>query len=472
MAVMSEHVLSVKEKIGYGMGDAASHVIFDNVMLYMMFFYTDIFGLPAGFVGTLFLLARALDALSDPAMGLITDRTRSRWGKFRPWVLFGALPFGVICVFAYSSPALSLSGKMIYAAVTYTLLTLMYTVVNIPYCALGGVITSDPEQRISLQSWRFVLATLGGMLSTVLMMPLVRLIGGGDDAFGFQGGIAVLALVAFLMLAFCFFTTTERVDAPPSTSSMREDLRDILQNDQWRIVGLLTLLNILAVCVRGGAMMYYVTWILGDATLFSWFLGVYCVGNLLGSALAKPLTDWKCKVSVFWWTNTALAVLSVAMLFVPLHATVLMFAFIFVIGVLHQLVTPIQWVMMSDTVDYGEWRNGKRLTGISFAGTLFVLKLGLALGGALIGWMLAGSGYDATAHAQNHATLTTIIVLFTLVPGLCYVLSALIAKRFYTLKTPLLRHILSELGQHARDHQQEFETSPVSKDLNQSEGQR
>lgn len=284
---MKSEILSVKEKIGYGMGDAASHIIFDNVMLYMMFFYTDIFGIPAGFVGTMFLLARALDAISDPCMGLLADRTRSRWGKFRPWVLFGALPFGLVCVLAYSTPDLSLHGKMIYAAITYTLLTLLYTVVNIPYCALGGVITNDPTQRISLQSWRFVLATAGGMLSTVLMMPLVNLIGGEDKAFGFQGGIAVLSVVAFLMLAFCFFTTKERVEAPPSSTSMREDLRDIWQNDQWRIVGLLTILNILAVCVRGGAMMYYVTWILGMPEVFVAFLTTYCVGNLIGSALAK-----------------------------------------------------------------------------------------------------------------------------------------------------------------------------------------
>ncbi|CAM6459389.1 TPA: hypothetical protein JG951_000848 [Enterobacter hormaechei subsp. steigerwaltii] len=319
---MSE-VLSVKEKIGYGMGDAASHIIFDNVMLYMMFFYTDIFGIPAGFVGTMFLLARALDAISDPCMGLIADRTRSRWGKFRPWILFGAIPFGIVCVLAYTTPDLSLNGKMVYAAITYTLLTLLYTVVNIPYCALGGVITNDPTQRISLQSWRFVLATAGGMLSTVLMMPLVNLIGGDDKAFGF----------------------------------------------------------------------------------------------------------------------------------------------IFVIGVLHQLVTPIQWVMMSDTVDYGEWTNGKRLTGISFAGTLFVLKLGLALGGAMIGWMLAGGGYDAAAKTQNSATISIIIGLFTLAPAICYVLSAIIAKRYYTLKTPFLTKILRELAQGARRNQQEFENLPVSKEL-------
>lgn len=464
---MSNQVLSVKEKIGYGMGDAASHIVFDNVMLYMMFFYTDIFGIPAGFVGTMFLLARALDAISDPVMGLVADRTRSRWGKFRPWIIFGALPFGIVCVFAYSTPDLSLTGKMVYAAVTYTLLTLMYTVVNIPYCALGGVVTSDPQQRISLQSWRFVLATAGGMLSTVLMMPLVNLIGGEDKALGFQGGIAVLSVVAFLMLAFCFFTTKERVQTPPNTTPMREDLRDILQNDQWRVVGILTILNILAVSVRGGAMMYYVTWIMGSPALFTAFLTTYCVGNLFGSALAKPLTDWKCKVSVFWWTNAALAVLSFAMFFVPLHASVLMFVFIFVIGVLHQLVTPIQWVMMSDTVDYGEWRNGKRLTGISFAGTLFVLKLGLAIGGALIGWMLAGGGYNAAATTQNSATLSIIIALFTIVPAICYLISAVVAKRYYTLKTPYLTSIMSQLADSARRNQQEFEQVPVRKEFQQ-----
>ncbi len=219
---MKSEVLSVKEKIGYGMGDAASHIIFDNVMLYMMFFYTDIFGIPAGFVGTMFLVARALDAISDPCMGLLADRTRSRWGKFRPWVLFGALPFGIVCVLAYSTPDLSMNGKMIYAAITYTLLTLLYTIVNIPYCALGGVITNDPTQRISLQSWRFVLATAGGMLSTVLMMPLVNLIGGDNKPLGFRwryrgpfrGGIHDAGI--------CFFTTKERVEAPPTTTSMRK----------------------------------------------------------------------------------------------------------------------------------------------------------------------------------------------------------------------------------------------------------
>ena len=429
---MEHPQLSAREKIGYGLGDAASHIVFDNVMFYMPFFYTDIFGLPAAFIGAMFLIARALDAVSDPIMGLLADRTRSRWGQFRPYLLFGAVPFGLSCVLAYSTPSLGLTGKMIFAAVTYTLLTLMYTVVNIPYCALGGVVTGDDTQRISLQSYRFVLATAGGMLSTVLMVPLATWIGGADQATGYRGAIALLAVAAVVMLLACFATTRERVVPKQETAaSFWSDLKDIAGNDQWRIVGVLTVFNILAVATRGGAMMYYVTYILGHAGLFTAFLATYSVGNIGGCLLTKPLTDRFCKVSVFTWTNVVLAVLSVAMFFVPLRQNLLMFALIFVIGVLHQMITPIQWVMMSDTVDYGEWKHGKRLTGVSFAGTLFVLKLGLALSGAVIGWTLAGCGYLAGGATQAPSTLRCIIALFTLFPAVCYVLSALVAKKYH-----------------------------------------
>ena len=423
--------LTAREKIGYGLGDAASHIVFDNVMFYMPFFYTDIFGLPAAFIGAMFLIARALDAVSDPIMGLLADRTRSRWGQFRPYLLFGAVPFGLSCVLAYSTPDMALSGKMIFAAVTYTLLTLLYTVVNIPYCALGGVVTGDDTQRISLQSYRFVLATAGGMLSTVLMVPLATWIGGADKATGYRGAIALLAVAAVVMLFACFATTRERVvPKQEAAGSFWADLKDIARNDQWRVVGVLTVLNIFAVATRGGAMMYYVTYILGQAGLFTAFLATYSVGNIGGCLLTKPLTDRFCKVRVFTWTNVILAVFSVAMFFVPLRENLLMFALIFVIGLLHQMITPIQWVMMSDTVDYGEWKHGKRLTGVSFAGTLFVLKLGLALSGAVIGWTLAGCGYVSGGATQTPQTLRWIIALFTLFPAICYLLSAFAVGKY------------------------------------------
>lgn len=210
-------------------------------------------------------------------------------------------------------------------------------------------------------------------------------------------------------------------------------------------------------------MMYYTTWIMGSAALFTVFLTTYCVGNLIGSALAKPLTDWKCKVSVFWWTNALLAVLSVAMFFVPMDAEITMFVFIFIIGVLHQLVTPIQWVMMSDTVDYGEWCNGKRLTGISFAGTLFVLKLGLALGGALIGWMLAGGGYDAAAkteqrHPHHHYRLVH--------PRSGGVLPVERGDRQTLLhaENAVPEKMMAELAEGARRNEQDFTAAPIDKE--------
>ncbi|WP_068717926.1 glycoside-pentoside-hexuronide (GPH):cation symporter [Vibrio tritonius] len=459
---MKMNVLSKTEKIGYGLGDAASHIIFDNIMMYMMFFYTDVFGLNAAFVGTMFLGARVLDAISDPAMGLVSDRTKSRWGKFRPYLLFAPVPFAVSCVLTYTVPDLSMMAKMFYASATYILMTLMYTIVNIPYCALGGVITAEPEQRISLQSYRFVISTAGGMISTVLMLPLVKWIGGDDQVWGYQGAIIVLSVVATILFFICFATTHERIetkaDSEPGTA--RQDLVDILRNDQWRVVGVLTILNIMAVAIRGGSMMYYVTYILGRPEIFAYFLATYSVGNMFGSALAKPLTKNYCKVYVFFWTNILLAVVSSLMFFVPMSAMTIMFIFILVIGILHQLVTPIQWVMMSDTVDYGEWKYGKRLTGVSFAGTLFVLKLGLALAGAVIGWLLAYTGYQSGAAVQNSTAATSIVILFTLLPAICYLVSGFVVSKYYVLTDAKLMTIMSELEMGSKNKPTDFVAQP------------
>ncbi len=444
--ISDSQYLSIKEKIGYGLGDAASHIVFDNVMLYMMFFYTDIVGISAAFVGTMFLLARVLDAVADPIMGHLADRTRTRWGQFRPFILLGAVPFALSCVLVYTIPPFSLEGKMAFAAVTYILLMVLYTFVNIPYCALGGVITTDEKSRMSLQSYRFVLATAGGMLSTVLMVPLVNFIGGGNKALGYQGSIAILGVLACLMLFACFHFTKERVKTDKAyESNFFSDIKDLAKNDQWRIVAWFTILNIIAVSVRGGAMMYYVTYILGSVKYFAFFLGTYSIGNILGSAIAKKVTDHISKVRVFIYVNLILGILSLAMFFVPMYSLKVMFIFIFIIGFFHQMITPIQWVMMSDTVEYGEYKNGRRLTGISFAGLLFVLKVGLAFGGALIGWILAGINYQAGMPVQSPEVLKGIIFLFTIIPAIAYLLSTILGRK-YILNDNYLSMILSKLA--------------------------
>lgn len=444
--------LSCKEKIGYGFGDAASHIVFDNVMLYMMFFYTDVVGIPAAFVGSMFLLARVLDAVADPVMGHLADRTRTHWGQFRPFILFGAVPFAVACILVYTIPSFDMNGKMIFAAVTYTLLMVMYTFVNIPYCALGGVITSDDKERMSLQSYRFVLATAGGMLSTVLMVPMANYIGGSDKALGYQGSIAILAVLACLMLLLCFYSTKERVQVKQAyQSNFFSDIRELTKNDQWRIVAGFTFLNIMALSIRGGSMMYYVTYILGSASYFALFLGLYSVGSILGSAIAKKVTDKICKVKVYIFDNIILGSLSLLMFFVPTDSLPPMFVFMFVIGFFHRMTTPIQWVMMSDTVEYGERQGGRRITGISFAGILFVLKVGFACGGALIGWILSAVNYHAGVPIQSGDTVTGIIFIFTILPAVAYFLCALLG-RSYKLNRAYLEQAAVDNAQIGEQH--------------------
>ena len=432
--------LSVKEKVSYGLGDMASHIGLENVIIFLTFYYTDVVGLPAVFVGTLFLLARIADAIVDPAMGLIADRTHTRWGKFRPWLLWLAVPFGISCLLIYAVPAsLTLTGKMIYASVTYCLMMLLYTAINIPYCSMGAIITSDDSQRVSLQSWRFFLATLGGAMSTFLMIPLAEWLGGGNKLDGYFSAMAVMASLASVMFLLCFLNTRERVSVKSTHENFRADLRDLLRNDQWRIVALLVFFNIAFGVVRLGAMMYYVTWYLNDASLFMWLLAAHIVGKSVGSGLAKWMTRRHSKLTAFTFSAVACGVLSIAIFFLPPTLTLLV-AMTFIVSSFYQVTTTLMWVMMSDVVDYGEYRQGKRMDGTIFSTLLAVLKMGMAVSGAIVGWTLGLSGYVAQAPQQQPAAILAIIALFSLVPGALSLCSAL-TMRWYRLNDETMRQI-------------------------------
>lgn len=432
--------LSVKEKVSYGLGDMASHIALDNVIIFLTFYYTDVVGLPAVFVGTLFLLARVADAVTDPAMGMIADRTRSRWGKFRPWLLWLAIPFGISCMLIYAVPeSLSLGGKMIYAAVTYSLMMLMYTAINIPYCSMGAIITADGAQRISLQSWRFFLATLGGAMSTFLMMPLAEWLGNGNKLDGYFGAMSIMAALATAMFFICFYNTRERVNAPASHANFLADLRDLLRNDQWRVVALLVFCNISFGVVRLGAMMYYVTYFLGDASLFMWLLAAHIVGKSVGSVLAKLMTRHLSKLKVFTLSAMITGLLSISIVFLPTSLALLV-GMTFIVSSFYQVTTTLMWVMMSDVVDYGEFKQGKRMDGTVFSTLLAVLKMGMAISGAIVGWTLGLSGYVAQAAQQQPSAMMAIVALFSVVPGVLALLSAA-AMRGYKLNDATMRAI-------------------------------
>jgi sugar (glycoside-pentoside-hexuronide) transporter len=423
---MESSKLSIKEKIGYGMGDAGCNIIFGAIMLFVNYFYTDIFGLAPALVGVMLLSIRVIDAITDPIMGAIADRTQTRWGRFRPWILWMAAPFAFFSYLMFTTPDWAYSSKVIYAFVTYFLLSLTYTAINIPYCSLGSVITNDPKERVACQSYRFVMVGIATLILSLSLLPMVDWFGGGDKAKGYQLAMGVLAVLGMCMFLFCFSTVRERVrPAVQSNDALKSDLKDVWKNDQWVRILLLTLCNVCPGFIRMAATMYYVTWVMGQNTSFATlFISLGVVGMMGGSMLAKVLTDRICKLKVFFWCNIALALFSCGFYFLDPHATTLIMVMYFLLNILHQIPSPLHWSLMADVDDYGEWKTGKRITGISFSGNLFFLKLGLAIAGAMVGFLLSWYGYDAGAKQQSPDSINGIVMLFTIIPGVGYLITA------------------------------------------------
>lgn len=458
--------LSLKEKIGYGMGDAGSCMIWSVLALYLTWFYTDVYGLDPGIVGTLFLVIRVFDAFSDPVMGAICDRTRTRWGKFRPWILWMAVPFGLGAVLMFTTPELSMNGKIIYAWVTYLIMSLIYTAINIPYCSVAGVITLNQKERMGCLSWRFFLNGLATLIVSSSILPLTEWLGGGNRASGFQLTMIIMGGAATLMFLFCFASIKERVVSMRANETLRKDLKDIIKNDQWILMISITFLNVFPAFIRGAVTIYYATYVMQASVGFITFfmaLGVAC--NMLGSVIAKPLTDRFDKIKLFRIINVILGILSFALWFVNPHSLTPLLALFIVINVLHLIQSgPILWAMMSDVDDYGDWKLGKRLTGISFAGNLFMLKMGLAVAGAIVAWILSYTGYIANKPQQNTQTLDGIIMMFSLLPMVSYFFSAWIV-RYFKLNDTFLEKIKVDLAkrelQNSSTQTQEYKGAPV-----------
>ncbi|WP_147195267.1 glycoside-pentoside-hexuronide (GPH):cation symporter [Pantoea sp. CCBC3-3-1] len=445
---MKGMALSVKEKIGYGMGDAGCNMIGGAIMLFLNYFYTDVYGLAPALVGVLLLSVRVIDAVTDPIMGAIADRTQSRWGRFRPWLLWISLPYVLFSVLMFTTPDWSYDNKVIYAFATYFLMSLTYTAINIPYCSLGGVITNDPGERVSCQSYRFVMVGVATLILSLSLLPLAEWFGGEDRARGYQMAMSVLAFIGLCMFLFCFATVRERIHpAVPSNSDLKSDLRDVWKNDQWVRILLLTFCNVCPGFIRMAATMYYVTWVMGQSTHFATlFISLGVVGMMLGSTLAKILTDRWCKLKVFFWTNIVLALFSSGFYFLDPHATVLVVVMYFLLNILHQIPSPLHWSLMADVDDYGEWKTGKRITGISFSGNLFFLKVGLAVAGAMVGFLLSYYGYNAGAKTQSPVAINGIVLLFTVIPGVGYLITAGVV-RLLKVDRPTMQKIQLELEQ-------------------------
>ena len=421
MSQLSQKI-SVLEKIWYSLGDLAANLVFQTLITYLAYFYTDIYGLKNTDASIIMLSVGLVAAfIFNPIIGLLADRTRSKWGKFRPWILFTAIPLGVIALLAFSTPHFSYKGKLIYAAVTYTLLLLMYASSNLPYAALSGVLTGDMGERNSLSSYRFVAVMFAQFFVQVFMLPIIEYAGNGDKAVGIEAVMTWLAAIGTVMLLITFFTTRERIiPRLEQKSSIKDDLSDLSKNKPWLIMLVLTILVFITLAMKGGAYVYYfnnyvdkqaltdlISPIISDlsAAGITFFgsdpvaagFGLFNAGGIIfmivGISFSKGLADKYGKRDVYKYGLLTSAVFVLIFIFFKPEDVVLMFVSQILHGFSYGITIPILWAMIADVADYSEWRTNRRATAIIFSAMMVGLKTGLSIGGALVAWILGLYGY-------------------------------------------------------------------------------
>jgi glycoside/pentoside/hexuronide:cation symporter, GPH family len=419
---MQTKKISVLEKIGYSLGDLAANLVFQTLITYLAFFYTDIYGLKNN-DASLVMLVVGLSAafLINPIVGALADRTNSKWGKFRPWILYTSIPLGVMALLAFTTPDFSYKWKVIYAAVTYTLLLMLYAANNLPYSALSGVITGDMAQRNSISSIRFVAVMFAQFFVQVFMLPIIIFAGKGDKAAGIEIVMTWLAIIGTLMLLITFFTTRERiVPTIEQKSSLKEDLSDLTKNKPWIIMLLVTILVFVTLAMKGGSYVYYFNNFVDESTLavvispITDFLssigvnffsadpssagfGLFNAGGiifmLVGIGISKKLADKYGKRDVFKLFLFVSTLFILGFYFFSPKSVVLMFCSQILHGFFYGITIPILWAMIADVADYSEWKNNRRATAIIFSAMMVGLKAGLSIGGALVAWILGLYGY-------------------------------------------------------------------------------
>jgi len=441
--------LSTGEKIGYALGDMAANFIFQAMLALQLSYYVDTFGLTAAQAGTLFLVVGLIAAAFNPVMGIIADRTSTRWGKFRPWLLWTALPFGIIGILTFTTPSLSLSGKLIYAWTTYLLLRLIYAVNNVPYASLTGVLTGDPDERTSIASWRQIFANLAGFIVQSLAIPMVAFFGRGNDARGYQFTMGLLSVLSVLFFVIAFFATKERIQPDPQQkTSLTRDLSDLFKNGPWIVLFLVTTFYFMAIAIRGSVMLPYFKYVAGNERLFSWFNGFGLASLILGVAVSTPISVKLGKRRLFILSMVLTGVFNMAVLFLPPTATFAIIASEVLRQFCYGTSGPLIWAMMGDVADYGEWKTGRRATGTVTAAVVFALWVGLALGGAIAGWLFAFYGYVSNVAQTAHA-LTGIRLTAGLYAALAFFAVAA-CLFFYPISRQINRTISDDLAERRK----------------------
>jgi GPH family glycoside/pentoside/hexuronide:cation symporter len=437
--------LSLREKLAYGMGDCGANFIFQTQITFLLFFYTDVVGIGVRAAGTVLLVSRILDTISDPVIGAISDRTHSRWGRYRPWILLSAVPLALALVLCYTTPDFGGTGKIAWAAATYNLMMLLYAANNIPYCALAGVMTDDSLERTSLQSWRFLCAMAATFIVNTTTLALIARLGRGDVAFGFQAAMTVWAVAAVVCFVLTFVGTRERIsDRPNRVGSLRRDVSALVRSRPWIALFIVAMLVHIHLALRGSAMLYYFKHYLRREDLFEEFSGLGLVVAMIGIALSKPLTARFGKRNTFQMCALISTLLIASFALVPRESPRALFALQFLFQLSFGPTIPLLWTMMADVADYSEWKTGHAATALAFASIVFGLKLGLGIGAWLSGVWLESVGYLPAVAQPTGTTITGIRLLVSVFPAAALML-AFLALSFYPIHGRLEQKMRSAL---------------------------
>ena len=443
--------VKLTEKIGYAAGDFAFCLYWQMFSMFLLFFYTDIFGISASAAGTMFLVTRLWDTANDPIMGVISDRTQTRWGKFRPYILWFAVPLGIFGILTFTTPNLSATGKIIYAYITYGLIMMLYTAVNVPYASLLGVMTDDPNEKTSFATFRTIGAYLGSMFVQGVTVYLVAFLGQGQEKQGYQYTMVFYVLLSLLLLYMTFRLTKERIQPIKEKSSVRNDFNDLLNNGPWIILFFVGLSMIISISIRGGTIMYYFKYALMNEKLSAAFMLEGSIACLVGMLFLKWFTVNTGKRKGMLFLLSGYTLFSVLFYYIPFDQTVLIFVGYFLISLFFGPMLPLLWSMYADTADYSEWKNGRRATGLVFSASSASQKLGWALAGAVTGWLLTVYGFQANME-QTPDSLEGIRLLMSYVPAGLTVIG-IVATWFYKLDKKLFEQIKIELDEKRADQE-------------------
>ena len=454
-------MISFREKLGYGFGDAASSMFWKLFGMYLLFFYTDVFGMEAAAVGTMFLITRIWDSFFDPVVGVIADRTESRWGKFRPYLLFLAIPFGVIGVFTFYTPAFSSADKIIYAYVTYSIMMIIYSGINVPYASLLGVISPNMKDRNVLSTYRMAFAYIGSFVTLLLFMPMVNFFSGyssnlEDQQHGWLMAVGVIAIACIILFFLCFAFTKERVKPiRQKQAPLKDDLKDLIRNRPWWILLGAGVSALIFNSIRDGATIYYFKYFVEEDifgtvnvmnipfVLSGLYLALGQAANLIGVILAAPISNRISKRKTFIGAMTIATFLSIIFYGLGSHNLALIFILQALISICAGSIFPLLWSMYADCADYSEFKTGNRATGLIFSSSSMSQKIGWAIGTALTGWLLAYLGFEAN-QAQNSSTIDGIKMFMSILPAIGSFLS-IVFIFFYPLSEGKLKEIAISL---------------------------